>query len=331
MKNIHINHQVLVGIFISAGMSILIAAIYFLGGQQKRFVRSIAVSAVFKDINGLQPGNNVWLLGMKVGTVKSVSFYGKEDVRIIMTIETAAQNHIHKDALAKISSDGFIGNKIIVLTGGSPDAKLLEEGDYLHTETLVSTDVMLGTLEENNKNLLEITRNIKTVSYGLAGGKGTLGTLLNDPAMASDLKETLSHFKNVSAKSELVIDDLQKFSNQLHKKGTLTKELVSDTIVFQNIRMLVSNLKSASAKLDNSAGRIYEISDSLHNISAALSDTRKPIGMLLNDKEVAHQLREIIKNLQSGSQKLDDDLEAAQHNVLLRGYFQKKEKTSKPK
>jgi phospholipid/cholesterol/gamma-HCH transport system substrate-binding protein len=44
----------------------------------------------------------------------------------------------------------------------------------------------------------------------------------------------------------------------------------------------------------------------------------------LNDPETAAHLREIIANLNSSSVKLDENLEALQHNFLFRGFFRRR-------
>jgi len=48
------------------------------------------------------------------------------------------------------------------------------------------------------------------------------------------------------------------------------------------------------------------------------------VGLLLNDSSTAASLRTTIENMESSSKKLDDDLEALQHNFFLKGFFKKK-------
>lgn len=48
--------------------------------------------------------------------------------------------------------------------------------------------------------------------------------------------------------------------------------------------------------------------------------------MLLNDKQSAENLKQVIENMKLSTEKLMQDLEALKHNFLLRGYFKKQEK-----
>ncbi|HPU95228.1 MAG TPA: MCE family protein, partial [Candidatus Gracilibacteria bacterium] len=62
----------------------------------------------------------------------------------------------------------------------------------------------------------------------------------------------------------------------------------------------------------------------VNNLNRAITTSNSPAGVLLSDKEAAAHLQETMKNLESGSKKLDEDLEALQHNFLFRGYFKNK-------
>ena len=94
--------------------------------------------AVFDDVGGLQTGNNVWYSGVKIGTVKAIDFYGNSQVAITMNIEQEAQKYIRKDAKAKVSSEGFIGNKNVVIYDGNPNVPQVDDGDTICT-TIVSS------------------------------------------------------------------------------------------------------------------------------------------------------------------------------------------------
>ena len=113
MRPTNNRRAVVVGIFILIGLAIFILTILTLGSQKKTFERSITVTSFFDNVNGLQKGNNVWFSGVKVGTIDKVTLTGKGQVKVDMNIEKHSRQFIRKDAKAKISTDGLIGNKII--------------------------------------------------------------------------------------------------------------------------------------------------------------------------------------------------------------------------
>src|SRR5436190_338124 len=110
---------VVVGLFVFIGLAFLVAGILMVGNIHDTFKRKMKVVSLFDDISGLQTGNNVLFSGVKIGTVSNLRFYGKSQVEVTMNVETKAQQYIRKDAKVKISTDGLIGNKILVIYGGT--------------------------------------------------------------------------------------------------------------------------------------------------------------------------------------------------------------------
>jgi phospholipid/cholesterol/gamma-HCH transport system substrate-binding protein len=317
---------VIVGLFIILGLAILVIAVFSLGGQKKTFVKGFTVNTVFDDVNGLQKGNNVWLSGVKIGTVRKITFIRNANVLVSMEIQKSLEPMIRKDARTKISSDGLIGNKIVVIFGGTFAAPQATDEDYLTAQKALSTEDMLTTLQANNKNLLAITNSFKNISQKIDSGNGALGSLLNDEAMSkkisasiNSLQSTMNNFQDVSSKSKAVLDNIQTFTNKLNDQGSFANELVTDTSVFNEIKRTV-------VQLHNAASSASQITANLDSASNALNKKNNAVGVLLNDEEAAASLKQTIMNLQSGSEKLNDDLEAAQHNFLLKGYFKKKNK-----
>ena len=313
--------NVLVGLFIFLGLVIFIVGIFTLGGQQKSFTKSLRINAVFNDIGGLKPGNNVWFSGVKIGTVKTIKFFGSSQVEVSMSIEQSAQQYIRKDASAKLSSDGLIGNKIIVIFGGNPKTAEIENGDVLQVQKDLSTDDIMKTLQENNENLIGITTNFKKLSSDIVSGKGMAGTVLTDSAVADNFRAIVMNLKKTTQTSAELAGQLHQFSAKLNTKGGLADKVLTDTVVFNRLTSTADQLKATADKASI-------ITDNLSKASNKLNSTDNAIGVLLNDPTTAQQVKTTMGNLQSGSVKLNDDLEAAQHNFFLRGFFKKKAKAA---
>jgi len=308
-----------VGIFLALGLALFVIGVFTLGGQSKSFSKSIHISAVFDDVAGLKPGNNVWFSGVKVGTISKITFTGESQVDVKMSIDQNTQQYIHRNAEVHISSDGLIGNKIIVIDGGSPQAPIVQDGNVLQAAKLLSTDDMMKTLQQNNENLLAITGDFKLLSHKILQGKGTVGTLMADSNMAIQLKASMRNLQLATASAAQMAVQLNNFSNKVNTKGGFADKLFTDTTSFGKI-------KSAIAQLQQAATNANTLTQNLNKASNKLNSNDNVIGVLLNDQASAAKVKASIDNLQQGTIKLNDDLEAAQHNFLLKGYFKKRDK-----
>jgi phospholipid/cholesterol/gamma-HCH transport system substrate-binding protein len=309
---------VIVGLFIFIGIAFLLAGILIVGNLRETFNRKMQLVSIFDDISGLQKGNNIWYSGVKIGTVSSLEFFGKSQVEVNLNVERKAQQYIRKDAKVKISTDGIIGNKILVIYGGTVDFAKVEEGDTLAVEKTFTSEDMINTLQDNNENLLVITSNFKILTNKLVDGEGTICKLLNDSSVYKNINAATASLQKAAEKAQQLTGSLATFSLGLNKKGTLANEITTDTIVFKSVKASVLKLQQMA-----DTAKVF-----ITNLKQAGSNPNSAIGVLLNDKEAGTYLKESMKNLESSSKKLDADLEAAQHNFLLRGYFRKKAKAA---
>jgi phospholipid/cholesterol/gamma-HCH transport system substrate-binding protein len=314
---------VIVGIFVFLGIAIFIITVLTLGSQRKTFANTVVIKSFFEDVNGLKQGNNVWFSGVKVGTIKSVNLIGNARVEVDMNIEHESLPYIRKNAKAKLSTDGLIGNKIIEIYGGTAKAPQIQEGDILNTDKLLSTDEMMATLSKNNDNLLAITDNFKKISTKMAAGEGSIGKLLSDETFADELNKTVVTLQKASSNLENLTSNVSNYTSRLNEKGGFANDLVTDTVIFSKLRSMVSQLQEVSDKSKDVMGNLQTATNTLNT---GLTNKNAPAGMLLSDEKTAENLKITLQNLQSASKKLDEDLEAAQHNFLLRGFFKKKAK-----
>lgn len=323
MRSSGSSRAVIVGIFTLLGVAIFVITILTLGSQRKTFTDSIVIKSYFGNVNGLQKGNNIWFTGVKVGTINSIHIIETGTVEVKMNIDEAAKKFIHADARAKLSSDGLIGNKIIEIYGGSKQAPVIQSGDVLQSDKLFSTDELMNTLSKNNDNLLAITGNLKTITSQIADGKGTIGKLLTDETLSNQINQIAASLNRSAANIELLSKAAATYTAKLNQPGSLANDLVTDTIVFNNLRAVTHQLKILT---DSSQLVINNLNAAGSTLKNGLQNKETPLGYLLNDKNASEKIKITLTNLQSASKKLDEDLEALQHNFLLRGFFKKKAK-----
>jgi len=312
---------VVVGLFTAAAIAILAGAVLTIGDINDSFTRKVTVTAVFDEVSGLKKGDNIWFSGVKVGTVKSMRFQEDSKVEVVLRVDREATPFIHKDVLAKVGSDGLIGNRIVVLYAGTPNAPTLEDGDVLSIGKTVSTEEIMATLQENNKNLLGITSDLKVVSGKLAAGEGTIGKLLTDESLYASVNDTAATLNGASDNAKTMTSSLSTFASKLNEKGSLPNDLVTDKTTYASLTATVTELHETGARASELVG----------TLATGVANPNSPVGALMGDGAAGGDLKQTIENLNRGTELLNEDLEAAQHNFLLRGFFKKRDKEAAQK
>ncbi len=311
-------HNVKLGLFIFIGLLFFVVGVLAIGNINSAFTKSIIITTVFHQVNGLQPGDNVWLSGVKVGTVKEMEFLPNSDVSVAIKIEKKLQQFIPQNSFAKISSDGLIGNKLIIIYGGDIQSGYIKENDKLAIQDTYTNEDMMNTLQENNKNILVITENFKTLSSQMVKGEGSIGKLLTEDELYNKLNASIATINVASQKVAALTNSIAIYAEKLNTSGSLANDLVTDTLIFNAITEAVANLNEVSATA-------ITIANNLQTTTKALNDNQtSPAGVILHDTAVANSLKQSIYNLESSSAKLNENMEALQHNFLFRRYFKNK-------
>ena len=316
-----------VGLFMLIGLLILFTGILTLGSMRKAFVNRFEVSAVFDEVNGLSKGDKVWLSGVKVGVVNDLEFIDSARVRVYFEIEEKSRQFIRENTRVKVSTDGLIGNPILLLTGGTAEAGMVYPGFEFPVEREDSQQDIMKTLQENNKNILAITTDLKGIIGDVRSGKGSVGKLLNDEALFANLSRTAATAESASRDFRKSASSLAALTDSVNAKGNLVHDMVTDKEIYPSVKKSVANLQNTAQSFEETSVTARQMVTDLHRTANdLLADTTSPVGVLLHDEETAGDIRQTIRNLETSTARFSENMEAIRHNFLFRRYFKKLEK-----
>lgn len=324
MKSDEAKQDFKLGIFVIIGIIIFLLGVFFVGSQHSLFNRTFTAYAIFKNVEGLNQGDNVWLSGVKIGTVKEVRIADEGKVIVKMYLKDKQNEFIKKNATATVGSDGFVGNKIVVIRPG--DAKeILHDNDTINSSSPTDTQEILNIAKDVGENTRSLTEDMKVLVAKLNKGQGAIGELLSDSgAISQDIRFAVNRLKATSVHTSQASEQLNKMIYKINNGNGLINRLATDTTFVAVFDSTLSNVKSVSSNAAKMAKDLEEVTKKLNNKNSA-------VGLALTDTVFANKLKVTVDNAKSASIKLDENLEAMRHNFLFRRYFKKKEKAAASK
>lgn len=322
MKNTN-SQKLRLGLFVLIGTVLFIAGVYLIGQGENMFKKTFTISVYFQNVNGLQKGNNVRYSGINIGTVKDITMVNDSTIKVELSIEEKIISHIKKNAIATIGSDGLVGNMIVNIVPGKGISEVINNNDVIESYSKIGTDDILNTLNTSTENAAILTSDLLKITNSITKGKGTIGVLLNDTIMAQDLKQSVANLKVASRGASNTIAQLNSIVSSVKTDdNTVLGMLLNDTVSAGKLKIIVTNLETSSA----------EIETLLNNVNTVVDDFNSSDGSynyIVKDTSLVNSLKSTLKNINEGTDKFNQNMEALKHNFLTRGYFRKLERQEK--
>ena len=312
-------NTVKLGLFVLAGLAFLIMLLYMIGKNQNLFGNTFELKARFSNVQGLMPGNNVRFAGIDAGSVKSVEVLNDTTVEVRMLIKTRMQSFIRKNAVASISTDGLMGNKLVNIAAVKTPSDVVQEGDVLQSTTAMDTEYMLEVLGKTNADLAVIAGELKTTVQRF-NRQNTFWTLLEDASLPQDVRGSLHNIKVSSEKLTASMGSLQQMLTDLQEgKGSLG-QLLKDTAMIGDVRVSVQQLQSAAAGADS---LMEQLNTFAANLNRQMNEGKGTVQALLKDEEMRATLHNDLRNIEAGTQRFNEVMDAVKNSFLFRGYFRR--------
>lgn len=198
-------------------------------------------------------------------------------------------------------------------------------GTVSEIELITDSSVVVNILIKD-----EVRKFIKTDAIASIGSDGLMGdkVLTISPGTKStkivedndiiasrrpiDMEDVMSSVKTSVDNAGIITAQLAQFTyNMNNGKGTLSK-LMTD-------KEVASNIQNTLANLETSSNEFATFTTKMNNGKGALSK-------LVTDEKMGKMIDSSLTNVKAGTEGLNEVIEAAKHNFLLRGYFNKKKK-----
>jgi phospholipid/cholesterol/gamma-HCH transport system substrate-binding protein len=207
------------GAFIVATLAILAAGIFIIGDRQYLFSDTYQLKAQFSTVVGLDAGAEVRVGGVHTGSVREIDLPSKptDKITVLMDLQRSTHDIIKNDSVAAIQTEGLLGNEYVSISFGSAQGLDVKNGDTIPSvpplviaDLIAKTNGILDSSKGAIDNVSAATANLKDISAKINNGQGTIGALVNDREMYTQLDQTSAGMKDTVAHADAGIADFQE-------------------------------------------------------------------------------------------------------------------------
>ena len=321
------NHNLALGVFITAAVALFAAGLFLIGNRYKAFSRHVIFYTNFKNVDGLAKGAQVKVEGMNAGEVENVQIPSSpaQKFRLKINVDDRFHGLIREDSLVTVETAGIVGDKFLVIHDGSEHAseapvgstleskeplelsKLLEQAQGIMKEAGTTISEVQGTVNDVRGHLdttldtaTSTIKNVNGVVEDVRSGKGSVGMLLEDRATAADVRQSVANIRQTTEKLNGSSTRIDNILANVQSRQIVSK--MDDTL---------SNAKSAMQNLNQTSQRVNTM------LKSAFAQDQY-------GEDAGTNLQQSLTNINQATGNLADDTEALKHEYFFRGFFKQR-------
>lgn len=195
--------------------------------KQGWFEAKMNYTTVFESADGIHPGTVVQMAGLKAGSVEEVDLISSNKIKVKFYVLSKFQDKIREDSTAQLVRPFIIGDRVLDITVGAENAKILEADAMIKSHEAVDLMTVLS-------------------------GKGLGNTLESMSSMLQNLRYLAESFLNKDRTEAMVrmvdrIDPLLKNLNVMSLEVIkLSKQATKD----ENLEVVLGSLSATTRELN---------------------------------------------------------------------------------
>jgi phospholipid/cholesterol/gamma-HCH transport system substrate-binding protein len=292
-----------VGVFVLVALAVFLGLVYALGARARLFEARYTIHADFTEVGGLVEGATVRLAGVQIGRVTGVHLPGEPGgkVRIDLTIARRYSDRIRKNSIARIETQGLLGDKIVEITVGNATAPPVAPGEVLAARDPADFGRVIAAGAETAKDVGALAAALRETAEKVNQSK-----LIEDAATTvNKLGRVVDQVEHGRGWAHALVYEEPLALRRVNELIATTQTLVERVEKGQGAAgVLVSPESTASAKrfvaaMDRISGMVEQPEREPGLLPGLLFDPKyRPV--LEDLRTVAHNLREVSDRLAGG-------------------------------
>jgi phospholipid/cholesterol/gamma-HCH transport system substrate-binding protein len=181
----------------------------------------------------------------------------------------------------------------------------------------------------------EVQKYIKTDAMASIGSDGLMGDKVLTISPGTSSNQVIKDNAFIESKSPLEMEDLMKsVKTSVDNAGLITAQLAEFSYKMNNGDGALSKLmndKEFANSLKKTLDNLEVSTKEFSTFTASMNNGKGVLSKVVSDEKLGVKLDSTMSNLETGSKGLTEIMEAAKHNFLFRGYFNKQKKAEENK